>query len=67
VWPLKATGIAFKDLELVVDARHLAGNCLRYDLEAAVENDPHVLEVLGAPEGGEVRVQAWGDDGGAVR
>lgn len=47
----RGTGIAFKDLELIVDARHLVGNCLSYDLDGAVENDPHVLEVLDAPEG----------------
>ena len=32
-----------------MDIRRLVGNCLHYDLDSAVESDPHILEVLDSP------------------
>jgi glutamyl-tRNA synthetase len=43
---IRASGVAQKDMELVVDARRLVGGCLKYDLEETVDSDSHVLDVL---------------------
>jgi glutamyl-tRNA synthetase len=48
VFVAQGVSIAMKDIEVTVDARHLIGNCLRYDLSETVKTDPHVLEVLSA-------------------
>lgn len=46
-----AVKIAQKDMELIVDARHLIGDCLTYKLDETIANDPHVIEVLENEEG----------------
>ena len=43
---VQATKIAQKDMELVVDARRLVGNCLKYDIQAAFQTDEHTCEVF---------------------
>ena len=47
---VKAAGVAQKDMELVIDARRLIGNCLTFNMEDTIESDPHVLDVLSENE-----------------
>lgn len=46
----KAAGVAQKDMELVIDARKLIGNCLTFNMADTIETDPHVLDVLAENE-----------------
>lgn len=45
-----AAKIAQKDMELVVDARRLVGNCLKYDIIESLKTDEHCLEVFENPD-----------------
>lgn len=54
----QATKIAQKDMELVVDARRLVGNCLKYDIHASFATDEHTCEVFEEPGSFQSIVQA---------
>ena len=54
----QATKIAQKDMELVVDARRLVGNCLKYDIRASFATDEHTCEVFEEPGSFQSIVQA---------
>ena len=44
-----ASKIAQRDMELVVDARRLVGNCLKYDIHESFRTDGHVNEIFEDP------------------
>lgn len=41
-----ATKLTQKDMDLVVDARRMVGDCLQYPLASTLTSDPHVAELL---------------------
>lgn len=43
-----ASKIAQRDMDLTTDTNRLVGTCLQFNLQAALENEPHVKEVLTA-------------------
>lgn len=50
-----ASKIAQKDMELVIDARRLVGNCLTYELAKSIRSDEHTLEVFLDPGSDKVQ------------